>query len=65
MEFYTSAKSTFPLKPLMEIPDQLESKSSSFFNTAANVLLGHFTIWSLDGAQEIKFMFEIVFPVFV
>lgn len=56
MEFYTSAKSTFPLKPLMEILDQPESKRSSFFSTAANVLLGHFTFWSLDGAQEIKFM---------
>lgn len=49
----------------MEILDQLESKSLSFFNTAANILLCHFTIWSLDGAQEIKFMLWIVFPGFV
>lgn len=57
MEFSISAKSSFPLKPLMEILDQLESKSSAFFNTAANVLPSHcdFTVWSLDGAQEIKF----------
>lgn len=57
MEVSISAKSSFPLKPLVEILDQLQPKSSALFNTAANVLLGHcdFTIWSLDGAQEIKF----------
>jgi len=57
MEFSISAKSSFPFEPLMEILDQLESKCSAFFNTAANVLLGHcdFTVWSLDGAQEIEF----------